>query len=170
MTTKPTVRSKIGQVVGGLPPMKIFFVASRRGHTSSLCDWSSDVCSSDLARTTVGEDTARQHEPVLVLRPQVGERLEALLVQKPGPELELGFHVGLIPSRADEAGVALGAEQQADRLREDRLPRAGLAGDRVQPRRRLELGLPDEDEVLDAEPTKQTCPDTFGRRSLQIGR
>src|SRR5436190_8399242 len=29
-----------------LPP---FFFSSRRRHTSSLCDWSSDVCSSDLA-------------------------------------------------------------------------------------------------------------------------
>src|SRR5260221_6692039 len=28
-----------------------FFVASRRRHTRSLCDWSSDVCSSDLARS-----------------------------------------------------------------------------------------------------------------------
>src|SRR5947207_7175323 len=25
-----------------------FFVSSRRRHTRSLCDWSSDVCSSDL--------------------------------------------------------------------------------------------------------------------------
>src|SRR5476649_623029 len=25
-----------------------FFCSSRRRHTSSLCDWSSDVCSSDL--------------------------------------------------------------------------------------------------------------------------
>src|SRR5476649_2989652 len=26
----------------------VFFFASRRLHTSSLCDWSSDVCSSEL--------------------------------------------------------------------------------------------------------------------------
>src|SRR5438132_11295187 len=26
----------------------VFFFSSRRRHTSSLCDWSSDVCSSDL--------------------------------------------------------------------------------------------------------------------------
>src|SRR5436190_5961772 len=26
-----------------------FFFSSRRRHTSSLCDWSSDVCSSDLS-------------------------------------------------------------------------------------------------------------------------
>src|SRR5438132_12719479 len=28
--------------------MKTFFFSSRRRHTRSLCDWSSDVCSSDL--------------------------------------------------------------------------------------------------------------------------
>src|SRR5260221_8973245 len=27
----------------------LFFFSSRRGHTRSLCDWSSDVCSSDLS-------------------------------------------------------------------------------------------------------------------------
>src|ERR687894_1099577 len=30
------------------PAVKIFFFSSRRRHTISLCDWSSDVCSSDL--------------------------------------------------------------------------------------------------------------------------
>src|SRR5260221_2594781 len=29
----------------------VFFFSSRRRHTRSLCDWSSDVCSSDLERT-----------------------------------------------------------------------------------------------------------------------
>src|SRR5437588_9797455 len=29
-----------------------FFFSSRRRHTRSLCDWSSDVCSSDLTRVT----------------------------------------------------------------------------------------------------------------------
>src|SRR5436190_5288647 len=28
----------------------IFFFSSRRRHTRSLCDWSSDVCSSDLSK------------------------------------------------------------------------------------------------------------------------
>src|SRR5438034_1402711 len=32
---------------GNLPPRDFFF-SSRRRHTRSLCDWSSDVCSSDL--------------------------------------------------------------------------------------------------------------------------
>src|SRR5260221_9847474 len=30
-----------------------FFFSSRRRHTRSLCDWSSDVCSSDLFRGNV---------------------------------------------------------------------------------------------------------------------
>src|SRR5947207_4200879 len=48
-----------------------FFFSSRRRHTRSLCDWSSDVCSSDLmpgGQRTVGKDgvTCRpQGEPVL---------------------------------------------------------------------------------------------------------
>src|SRR5438132_9515084 len=29
-------------------PIVCFFFSSRRRHTRSLCDWSSDVCSSDL--------------------------------------------------------------------------------------------------------------------------
>src|SRR5215204_543332 len=32
--------------------MCCFFFSSRRRHTRSLCDWSSDVCSSDLGGTT----------------------------------------------------------------------------------------------------------------------
>src|ERR671927_542937 len=30
-----------------------FFFSSRRRHTRSLCDWSSDVCSSDLLQATI---------------------------------------------------------------------------------------------------------------------
>src|SRR5260221_3584268 len=30
----------------------VFFFSSRRRHTRSLCDWSSDVCSSDLTTST----------------------------------------------------------------------------------------------------------------------
>ena len=68
--------------------------------------------------------------------------------------VELGLDVRLGAGGPDEAVVALRAEQQADRLREDRLARAGLAGDRVQAGRELELRLPDQHEVLDAEPAQ----------------
>src|SRR5438034_3422573 len=32
---------------------RFFFFSSRRRHTRSLCDWSSDVCSSDLVRSVL---------------------------------------------------------------------------------------------------------------------
>src|SRR5438034_11396361 len=37
-----------------------FFFSSRRRHTRSLCDWSSDVCSSDLIRTPTSCRRARR--------------------------------------------------------------------------------------------------------------
>src|SRR5260221_718333 len=48
-------RKKIRQI-SVLPERQVmvfllFFFSSRRRHTRSLCDWSSDVCSSDLVRT-----------------------------------------------------------------------------------------------------------------------
>src|SRR5438034_4541524 len=38
-----------------------FFFSSRRRHTRSLCDWSSDVCSSDLEQSRPGSDRDRRH-------------------------------------------------------------------------------------------------------------
>src|SRR5438034_5351306 len=37
--------------------MRGFFFSSRRRHTRSLCDWSSDVCSSDLGAAVLGNAT-----------------------------------------------------------------------------------------------------------------
>src|SRR5260221_10313404 len=49
-----------------------FFFSSRRRHTRSLCDWSSDVCSSDLAAQgtnilTLGQylQPTREHLPIV---------------------------------------------------------------------------------------------------------
>src|SRR5205814_3715927 len=39
-----------------------FFFSSRRRHTSCLSDWSSDVCSSDLAEATAGGQVVRKRE------------------------------------------------------------------------------------------------------------
>src|SRR5438034_10763239 len=40
--------------------MIIFFFSSRRRHTRSLCDWSSDVCSSDLNQEQMASHEADQ--------------------------------------------------------------------------------------------------------------
>src|ERR671932_2374108 len=55
----------------------LFFFSSRRRHTRSLCDWSSDVCSSDLVRDSLPDSglnaddvrplalqAMRSHDPV----------------------------------------------------------------------------------------------------------
>ena len=103
------------------------------------------------ARAAVGEDAAGDEERVLVLGPQLGELLELLR------EVELRLDVRLLAGGPDVRVVALRAEQEAERLGEDRLPGAGLSRDRVQPGRELELGLADEDEVLDAEPAQHAA-------------
>src|SRR5207244_1849117 len=64
---------------------------------------------------------------------------------------ELGLDIGLVTGRADQRRIAAGAEEQADRTREDRLAGAGLAGDRIEPRRELERRLTDQDEIADPE-------------------
>src|SRR5947207_9990633 len=46
------------------PSSGFFFFSSRRRHTRSLCDWSSDVCSSDLTRDRI-EKQAEQHDTVI---------------------------------------------------------------------------------------------------------
>src|SRR5260221_1650561 len=52
----------------------VFFFSSRRRHTRSLCDWSSDVCSSDLISEVIDTEYAR---------------LESLPVKKGG---RIAFH------------------------------------------------------------------------------
>src|SRR5215211_8214463 len=61
--------------------MTMFFFSSRRRHTRSLCDWSSDVCSSDLHRHDTahgmsGDDRGSGLLPLEESCEQVGERPE----------------------------------------------------------------------------------------------
>src|SRR5438034_6447010 len=48
-----------------------FFFSSRRRHTRSLCDWSSDVCSSDLCHLFIGNDSGAMHVAAAVGLPVV---------------------------------------------------------------------------------------------------
>ena len=101
------------------------------------------------AGATVAIHAARDDEPGLVVRPQLAQRLHAVLVEEALGDVELRLDVRLGACRADGCSVALRAEQQPDRLGDDRLPRAGLAGQGDEPRVKLEVGLADQDEVLD---------------------
>src|SRR5438034_572880 len=84
-----------------------FFFSSRRRHTRSLCDWSSDVCSSDLAQSQVSQDPQRH------------------LARSRGPQTADGSRraarhrrrVGRRGRRADAADVGRGAADPRDRAR-----------------------------------------------------
>src|SRR5450631_4609794 len=66
--------------------LAIFFFSSRRRHTSLTCDWSSDVCSSDLKRINLPpRQVARRVTRQLkrpVLRPSCTRRSEERRVGK----------------------------------------------------------------------------------------
>src|SRR5437588_4117916 len=55
-----------------------FFFSSRRRHTRSLCDWSSDVCSSDLEPGPLRTSSPRADRGVPAARPP-SARVRALL-------------------------------------------------------------------------------------------
>src|SRR5690349_25148613 len=48
-----------------------FFFSSRRRHTRSLRDWSSDVCSSDLHEVATADDGKRGLELALHTKPEI---------------------------------------------------------------------------------------------------
>src|SRR5260221_5026758 len=107
--TYTLIPSRVGsrgreEVCGG--PLYLFF-SSRRRHTRSLCDWSSDVCSSDLARTAPQDDPRRRDEWLLSAIPRDGRKVYKIrpivecLVDE-GSFLETGRHWG----RAIVTGLA----------------------------------------------------------------
>src|SRR2546430_12991976 len=51
----------------------IFFFSSRRRHTRFDCDWSSDVCSSDLEDVELGQIGEIKKSKALVMRVETGE-------------------------------------------------------------------------------------------------
>src|SRR5215211_8907124 len=70
--------------------MYFFFFSSRRRHTRSLCDWSSDVCSSDLVGLQGGVEPVTQDAEL--------ERVEDLvdLVTVPAGPGQIGYTDGQV--------------------------------------------------------------------------
>src|SRR5438132_13825811 len=68
----------------------IFFFSSRRRHTRSLCDWSSDVCSSDLKTMLLALTAALVSSRAFAY--DQGDRDAHLgrLVERPGVVVEIG--------------------------------------------------------------------------------
>src|SRR5437588_7718186 len=73
----------------------LFFFSSRRRHTRSLCDWSSDMCSSDLD-SQPAENRVKQIE-ARATQPSVGARAA-----------RRAHYLGAVAPRGDERGDDFG--------------------------------------------------------------
>src|SRR5882724_4014934 len=86
---------------------EFFFFSSRRRHTRCLSDWSSDVCSSDLA--VAGGRLARRQRRRAAARVRVGEQPRAVGAQlqraRVQPIVERGQE--LVEGRREQAVGAL---------------------------------------------------------------
>src|SRR5665647_3489007 len=86
--------------------------------------------------------------------------------------LEERLHQGAGGAGAHQLVAALLAHEQADRLGEQSLAGAGLAGDDVEARRELEARGGDEDQIVDRELSehrggRRASPRRSGRRTLR---
>ena len=145
----PGVGVEHRELVGGSREPPLLELAAHREQRLDRCRDVFARCASPPrvgACPAVGEDPPGEHERLLAFGPTLCELAEHLVVG----QVELGLDVGLGGGGADQRRLAAGAEQEAERVREDRLPGPCLAGDRVQAGVELELGLADQDEVLDA--------------------
>src|SRR5215204_7743400 len=122
-----------------------FFFSSRRRHTRSLCDWSSDVCSSDLHR--VSADGLPPARTALIERRggteawRLDEAELVVLLGSGGGEPEE------VAELAREAGAAFGASREV--CASAGVPwsyRVGVYGRPVAPRVLIALDVPDDFE------------------------
>src|SRR6266568_3909150 len=80
-----------------------FFFSSRRRHTRWNCDWSSDVCSSDLATAGTGAATETEFSSAAQR-----ERRQRILDATLALASRGGYDAVQMRAVADRAGVALG--------------------------------------------------------------
>src|SRR6266480_3586591 len=107
-----------------------FFFSSRRRHTRLTCDWSSDVCSSDLPELEAvapGRELRERADETLVVSPEVGRQLPehrpklGRADQRLDPLVEPA-HAGVQVEQALEVGdvaTHLDREQESRRARAD---------------------------------------------------
>src|SRR5260370_7414410 len=96
--------------------MVFFFFSSRRRHTRFKCDWSSDVCSSDLASTAASapsESATSKIFPQIHAAVEAGHLLGVAIEGKGGPpraectRADVPF-AGLAPSRMGAGRIDVG--------------------------------------------------------------
>src|SRR2546430_15563211 len=81
----------------------MFFFASRRRHTTFDCDWSSDVCSSDLVAVGPNLGTVRNHP--------ASELLEDIIL--PSKSIEHGFETYVVELASGDIANGIMSAQTA---------------------------------------------------------
>ncbi len=94
-------------------------------------------------------DPPSQHHLVGVLGEALGELGQLRVVEQAGGQVEDALDPGLGGTRPHDPRFRLAAHQQVERVRQHRLPRPGLPGDRVQARAQPQFGPVDQQKVLD---------------------
>ena len=96
-----------------------------------------------------GRDPAAEHDLLGALRQPLGQLGQLRLLEQPRGQVEDALDPGLLGPGPDDLRFRLAAHQQVERVGEDGLAGAGLAGDRVQPLAQPQLGPLDQQQVLD---------------------
>src|SRR2546430_17314570 len=104
----------------GMHDMYFFFFSSRRRHTRFDCDWSSDVCSSDLVASPIWGALADRYgrKPMLVRAMGGGAVITALLIVAPNVWVVLALRVlqGLVTGTVAPARALVAAITPSDEL------------------------------------------------------
>ena len=95
-----------------------------------------------------GTHPASEHHLAVTLREPLPQIRELGRFQQPLRKVEDALDVCLGSAGTDNAGARLAAQQQVERVGEDGLPGARLAGDRIQARPRPHFGTVDQQQVL----------------------
>src|SRR5437588_1205737 len=92
----------------------VFFFSSRRRHTRSLCDWSSDVCSSDLPWTAFakrqrdcGAGAEVEGTERLASQSQCGGKRECRTAESRGPRASFSFQFAIREDPSDRRALRL---------------------------------------------------------------
>src|SRR5918994_2889577 len=103
------------------------------------------------ARPPRDPDPATEHDLVRARWEPLADLAQPGVVVEPVGKRQDPLHVGLLGAGADDLRPRLAPHQQVDRVREDRLPGPGLAGDRVEAPAEPKLGPLDQEQVLDTQ-------------------
>src|SRR5690606_37341357 len=116
-----------------------------------------------------GDLASEDQEPVLGLDPLLFQDREDLGILR---DVEDPLHHGPCLAGTDDIGGGTLTQEKRERPHDDRLPRAGLPGEDVEPWRQTDRQPVDDREVLDAQFDEHTpvYPHTFGQFNAGIGR